>query len=236
MLNKFIFDVDGTLTPSRGKIDNDFREWFTEFCIDNEVYLVTGSDYPKTVEQLGEKLCRWPVYIFNCSGNDVWAKGKNIETNSWSLPDEAHKWLEIKLKNSSFPLRTGQHIEIRPGTVNFSIVGRGATLSERIMYKKWDQEHDERNRISIEFNHQFPTLESRIGGETGIDIYPKGHDKSQILKYFDKNDNLYFFGDKCTPGGNDYPLAKLIKNSYSVKNWQDTWERLEYFKEAGIAK
>ena len=236
MPNKFIFDVDGTLTPSRGKINDDFRRWFTEFCIDNEVYLVTGSDYTKTVEQLGEYLCRWPIYIFNCSGNDVWAKGKNIETNAWSLPDEARTWLEHKLKSSGFALRTGQHIETRPGTVNFSIVGRGATLAERIMYKDWDQTHDERNRISVEFNHQFSSLDARVGGETGIDIYPKGNDKSQILKYFDKEDSLYFFGDRCEPGGNDYPLAKHIKNSYSVKNWQDTQERLEYLREARIAQ
>ena len=236
MTNKFIFDVDGTLTPSRGKIDDDFRGWFTEFCIDNEVYLVSGSDYPKTIEQLGEYLCRWPVYIFNCSGNDVWAKGKNIKTNYWSLPNEAKTWLEHKLKASGFPLRTGEHIETRPGTVNFSIVGRGATLAERIMYKDWDQTHDERRQISVEFNHKFPSLESRVGGETGIDIYSKGSDKSQILCYFNKEDKLYFFGDRCEPDGNDYPLAKHIKNSYSVKNWQDTWERLEYLREAKIAQ
>jgi phosphomannomutase len=236
LTNKFIFDVDGTLTPSRGVIDNDFKEWFTDFCINNEVYLVTGSDYPKTVEQLGKYLCRWPAYIFNCSGNDVWAKGENIKTNSWSLPEDARLWLEDKLKTSGFPLRTGQHIEQRPGTVNFSIVGRGATLKERIMYRDWDQAHNERNRISVEFNHSFQDIESRIGGETGIDIYQKGYDKSQILKYFNQEDVLYFFGDRCDPGGNDYPLAKKIKNSYNVKNWRDTWEKLENFREVGIVK
>ena len=51
-MHKFIFDVDGTLTPSRGKIDNDFKKFFVEFCMNNNVYLVTGSDKPKTVEQI----------------------------------------------------------------------------------------------------------------------------------------------------------------------------------------
>ena len=31
-MHKFIFDVDGTLTPSRGKIDDDFKKFFVEFC------------------------------------------------------------------------------------------------------------------------------------------------------------------------------------------------------------
>ena len=44
MINKFIFDVDGTLTPSRGIIDLNFKMFFNTFCLDNDVYLVTGSD------------------------------------------------------------------------------------------------------------------------------------------------------------------------------------------------
>ena len=77
-MNKFIFDVDGTLTPSRSKIDPEFKIWFTEFCVNNEVYLVTGSDYVKTQEQLGDYLLRWPVFVYNCSGSDVWAKGERM--------------------------------------------------------------------------------------------------------------------------------------------------------------
>ena len=51
MVDKFIFDVDGTLTPSRQEIDMDFAVFFTEFCAENDVYLVTGSDREKTIEQ-----------------------------------------------------------------------------------------------------------------------------------------------------------------------------------------
>ena len=44
---KYIFDVDGTLTPSRQPIMPEFKDWFLDFCKHNEVYIVTGSDYPK---------------------------------------------------------------------------------------------------------------------------------------------------------------------------------------------
>lgn len=234
MKNKFIFDVDGTLTPSRDKINKEFKKWFLDFCITNDVYLVTGSDYQKTIEQVGEEICLRVNYVFNCSGNDVWSKGKNITTNKWTLPKQAREWFENALDESYFPLRTGNHIEERPGTVNFSILGRGASKKQRKIYIDWDLEKKEREFLSVEFNHQFHSLESRLGGETGIDIYPKGKDKSQILKYFDRDDKLYFFGDKCQAGGNDYPLAKKIKNSFQVRNWLDTWERLENFKEVRI--
>jgi phosphomannomutase len=232
---KFIFDVDGTLTPSRQKINSEFEEWFFDFAVGNHVYLVTGSDYSKTLEQLGSNICNSVKTIFNCSGNEIWQNGECTFKSDWMLPEDVDKWLNEKLISSTFPLRTGNHIEHRSGCVNFSVVGRNATLGERNLYKNWDSEHDERNRIAIEFNHTFTKLEARIGGETGIDIYPKGCDKSQILHHFKKTDKLYFFGDRCEPGGNDYPLSKEIKNSFHVKDWRNTWEILQNFKEAKVA-
>ena len=50
MVDKFIFDVDGTLTPSRQKMDEAFKRFFSRFASRNFVYLVTGSDKDKTME------------------------------------------------------------------------------------------------------------------------------------------------------------------------------------------
>ena len=239
-MNKFIFDVDGTLTPSRGFIDPNFKEFFIDFIHLNDTYLVTGSDYNKTLEQLGPDICNGVKCIYNCSGNDIWVCGANIKSTDWQLPDDVKAWLLTCLTSSKFVLRTGNHIEERPGSVNFSIVGRNATLKERQLYAAWDNETGERKRIATEFNHMFRALEARVGGETGLDIYPRGNDKSQILSDFSKEDKLYFFGDRMEPGGNDYPLANSISlrnngSSVHVKNWQDTHERLAYYQEVGIA-
>lgn len=238
-MNKFIFDVDGTLTPSRQSIDPEFKLFFTEFCVNNEVYLVTGSDYAKTVEQLGEYLLRWPVFVYACSGNDVWAKGENIRSKEWVLPEEPRKLLQSWLEVSKFSLRTGNHFEDRSGTCNFSVVGRNATLGERKLYVQHDKEFRERETIVLQFNSIYgDTICATVGGETGIDLYPVGWDKSQIIQDFDiKEDKLYFFGDKMEVGGNDFPLkiANSRGNNYQVKNWRETWERLAYLQEAKIA-
>ena len=50
MNHNYIFDVDGTLTPSRGTIDPNFAKEFLQFANTHRVFLVTGSDKPKTVE------------------------------------------------------------------------------------------------------------------------------------------------------------------------------------------
>ena len=234
-MNKFIFDVDGTLTPSRQTIDTKFKDWFIDFCDSNDVYLVTGSDYAKTLEQVGIEVCMSVKRIYNCSGSDVWEQGVNVRTNDWAAPKELYDLMYGWLEASKFPARMGRHIEERPGMINFSIVGRGATLGERKMYVEWDTNNRERESIAHQINMEFDGITATVGGETGIDIHPTGADKSQILKDFSKEDKIYFFGDRTEPGGNDYPIAKLLgKTSFQVKNWRDTWERLAYFQEAKV--
>jgi phosphomannomutase len=234
-VNKFIFDVDGTLTPSRGIINPVFKKFFNEFCRDNQVYLVTGSDKPKTVEQIGEDTYNLCYTVYNCNGNDVWQSNKHVRTNDWTLPDLAKTFLISCEYESQFDIRTGNHIEERPGMVNFSVVGRNATQEQRAAYVAYDTKENERTTIANAFNTMFPDLEARVGGETGIDISPKGADKSQIVKDFDKTDKLYFFGDAMHEGGNDQPLAKVVHSAKHVTGWQNTWEYLTWFQEQGIA-
>lgn len=236
-MNKFIFDVDGTLTPSRQVIDPEFKDFFKTFILENKVWLVTGSDYAKTVEQLGADICESVVTVYNCSGNDTYFKGKRVNCKKFEAPNELYDLMHGWLQTSSFPIRTGNHIEERMGTINFSIVGRNCTLKERKLYVKHDLENRERESIAYQINLEFPNITATVGGETGIDIYRKGGDKSQILEDFNKNDKIFFFGDRMEPGGNDYPLAAKLdeKRCYNVKGWRDTWERLYYFKEAKLA-
>ena len=234
-MNKFIFDVDGTLTPSRGIIDPKFKKFFNEFCRGNQVFLVTGSDKPKTVEQIGEDTYNMCHTVYNCNGNDVWQSKKNIRTNEWKLCDDAHEWLSVQLTESEFHIRTGQHFEHRPGMVNFSIVGRNANQQERNAYVHWDKASDERNNIAYNFNLKFPKLEAKVGGETVIDISPKGFDKSQIIEDFDKEDTTWFFGDAIYEGGNDLPIANVVDHFRKVSGWTQTMEYLQIFQEQGIA-
>ena len=231
-MNKFIFDVDGTLTPSRQQIDSDFAVFFSNFCAENDVYLVTGSDKEQTIEQIGEEIYSLAQRVYNCSGSDVWQGETHIRSDNWRIPIHVKAWLEDKLEESSFPLRTGLHIEERPGMVNFSVVGRNATMGERKLYVKHDTQIGERNIIADLFNKEFKELIARPGGETGIDISPKGADKSQIVNDFDPNDVLHFYGDRMDLQGNDYPLKKVIIDNdlgfaIEVSGWKDTWSKLK---------
>lgn len=232
-MTKFIFDVDGTLTPSRGQIDKEFKTWFNIFCKENDVYLVTGSDRSKTIEQIGEDTYNLCKRAYQCSGNDVWQSDIHISTNDWILPEEPHEWLTGKLTESDFKIRTGLHFEHRPGMLNFSVVGRNASQADRASYVQYEQHISERQIIAKMFNFAFPKLQATVGGETGIDIAPRGFDKSQILRDFEDTDTIHFYGDAVFEGGNDKPLADALMSfaqlgfSHQVRGWEDTWEKLK---------
>ena len=234
-MKKFIFDVDGTLTSSRCQIDPDFRAFMLKFSWENDVYLVTGSDREKTVEQVGLDIFYTAKRVYNCSGSDVYEKNKNVYRDNWELPLDVEKFLLDELDYSQFPLRNGNHIERRPGGVNFSILGRDEDpMLGRSEYIEWNERTNERVDIADRLRNQFPDLSVALGGQTGIDIGPKGADKSQILRDFSDDDELYFFGDRIEEGGNDYSLAEEVKKrngyTYHVRNYNETQEILRNYE------
>lgn len=230
---KYIFDVDGTLTPSRGKMDRQFANWFEHFATHNAVYIVTGSDREKTLEQIPEYIYNLCITVYQCSGNDVWQQDTNLRTSDFKLDDILFQDLINELEISKFHTRTGNHIDERPGLANFSVLGRNASLEDRFLYRQWDEHKNERQNICERLRKKWPNYNFQIAGETGIDITAKGSTKAQILTDFDPDDTLYFFGDKCKYGGNDFEIAsdviaRLSGNKvFEVNDWEDTWSILK---------
>ena len=215
------------MTPARKSIEPEFLHFFYEFSTSNDVYLVTGSDRDKTIEQVTPGIYNKAKRVYNCSGSDVYEGDVNVYRDDWKLPRDVENHLENELLFSKFPVRNGNHIERRPGGVNFSILGRGLTcFVEREEYVKWDQRTNERKEIARRLKLKFPELEVNIGGQTGLDLGPKGSDKSQILRDFKLGEQLVFFGDMMEEGQNDYALAKAVQelggSSHCVNGWKDT--------------
>ena len=240
----FIFDVDGTLTPSRLPMTKEFQKFFKQWIKKNKFYLVTGSDLPK----LQEQMCFFDIEaegIFTCCGNQFWLPNPSVPIqsadliydNKFKVPRKLNKLLGTILSNSRYPHRYGNHIEDRGSMVNFSIVGRDCTQEQREEYFEWDKENGERKIIANAVKEKFPDLDAVIGGQISIDIYPKGNDKSQVLNVIEQErlvppNEYIFIGDGIENGGNDYPLAELMDNTeicdwYHTKGWEQTKQILE---------
>ena len=231
----YIFDIDGTLTPSRLKIDSKFEKFFLKWMKDKDVYLVTGSDKDKTVEQVGEKIWTKAKRVYQSCGNAVYEGGELIKQLDFKLDKELRRLLYTFQAASEWKIRYGNHIEERIGLINYSTIGRNCPQEARERYAEWDKEIKERELFCKMVEDTFPDLEASVGGEISIDIYPKGKNKSQVL--LDINGPVTFFGDKCQPGGNDYPLVErlgqlnelynLSVTINEVNDYNDTWRILK---------
>ena len=227
-MTSFVFDVDGTLTDARQLIDPEFEKFMQEFTKVHTCYICTGSDRPKTIEQIGEELTNKFSKAYHCSGNHVYSNGVEIGKTDWQLTKDEYEFLETALDNINYPEKTGLHIEQRTGTANFSICGRNSTLAQRERYVHWEKENKARKTVAQQFNKLFPASEALVAGETSIDIFKKGHDKSQVRQYI--KDDIIFFGDKCFPGGNDFALSKLSERFHQINNgWRETYLILKNF-------
>ena len=230
MIN-YLFDIDGTLTPSRLPIKKEFEIFFLNWLKNKNVYLVTGSDKDKTIEQIGLEIWKSVKKVYQSCGNQVWEKGKLINERDFFLTSEINLTLNNFLNNSNWVEKFGNHFEQRVGLVNFSTIGRNCSQEKREEYYNWDKQTKERIKICEFIMEKYPDIEASVGGQISIDIYQKGKNKSQVLDEI--KGEIYFFGDRIDKGGNDYPIAERLQNEkrahklFKVQNPDETWEFLK---------
>ena len=198
-----------------------------------DIYILTGSDFPKTKEQLGD-LTKVVKGCYQCAGNELWVDDELVESASeFNMPKMMLAWCKQKMEESKFPHRTGKkHVDLRPGMMNFSIIGRGCTKRQRQQYIDFDNKNGEREELAKEFNELFHTYSAQIAGETGIDICENGKDKGQVYEPLKALYNsIIFFGDDTQDGGNDYPFASKIQSfphrCFHVDGPEETFETLK---------
>ena len=231
----YVFDVDGTLTPSRLPMNQELSQFFTNWLRNKKVFFVTGSNSDKTIEQVGLDIWKNITASLQSCGNQIFIDGKEVYKNEWEPNEKLINLLEHFLMSSDYKKRTSNHIEERVGLLNFSVVGRDCTQEERENYYEWDKTAQERLSMVKEIMEDFPELEASVGGQISIDIHPKGASKGQakewILNHLGEDTSIYFYGDKTDFGGNDYDLAKLLTEDrhkvFQVGNWEETYQLLK---------
>ena len=243
----YLFDVDGTLTPAKTRIDSNFSNDLSTWIEGKEVYIVSGGSYERIIDQLGVSIVDKMAGVFACMGNIFYQKydsGQHGQYSEWKLiyenkfkaPRGFYKQLDSVVRESSYDSKAIHHYEERVGMVNFSIVGRAATQSQRKAYADYDAMEKEREQIVKVLSKRYKSLDFVIGGAVSIDIFNNGNDKSQIIdKHFKdtiKTHKIAFVGDRIPAGGNDYALAEKLRKhpnggAYEVGSWQDTAKLLK---------
>ena len=237
-----LFDVDGTLTPSRLKVSDQMIDTIRALKkVPNiDIGIVGGSNLDKQEEQLGNDVLALFDYVFSENGlvafKNVDGESQLIEKTSIvkHMGEEQFQKLVNNLlaymAKITIPVKRGTFIECRTGMINVCPVGRSCSQDERMEFFRYDKEHEIRETLVNELSGVFSDMKltASIGGQISIDVFPTGWDKTYCLKYIDaKYDKIYFFGDKTYAGGNDHEIflhARTI--AYTVKSPQDTMNYL----------
>ena len=227
-MTTYVFDIDGVLCDTNCTINPEFHDWFIDWSIDKEYYIVTGGERQSTINQVGIEIVNNAKTQFHCMGNHVFIEGREYKLNQFTLRPEEMYWLNSYIQESPYHTKTGIHIEQRTGGLNVSVVGRNATTAERNDYIEWDRKYNERKILAIEFVKQYPRFEAYLGGNTSIDICLRGANKGSCMNLIRHNlQDTIFFGDKCTPGGIDFPVISYVGKYIQINNgYNETWEKL----------
>lgn len=244
----FLFDVDGTLTLPRLKISKEMVALLEKINAkkmhNNETVdlgFVGGSDLQKQMEQIGGE--NMSLFDWKFTENGLVSYYGDVLINKTSLIDHIgeggyQKLINICLQvlsHTYVPVKRGQFIELRNGMINISPIGRSCSQKERDDFEAWDKIHKVREGMICQIKEELSEIpglcemQFSIGGQISIDIFPRGWDKTYCLQYVgDKYDDIYFFGDKTFPGGNDYELFIDGRvNGIHVDSYRDTMEILE---------
>ena len=236
--NVVMFDLDGTLTPARKAMDNDVYDALVELSSYATIGIVTGSMW-EYIQQQATPFLDWAwasdtaeIMIMPCNGTQLYVPssgGSYKKQYAVSMKDEIGAenyrrlvWilsnLQVNmLEGIEMPV-SGNFISYRGSLLNWCMIGRDATHEERDKFVSLDEKYKIRETISPLLSENFAEFELSdlvehvIGGSTSIDIYPVGWDKRHSLTHIQaaEREGVYFVGDRCTPGGNDWPLYNIM--------------------------
>lgn len=235
-----LFDVDGTLTKPLHIITDDLDSFLQEKIKPlATIGLVGGSDLSKIARQMkGEDVVNRFDYTFCENGLVYYKNGKLLgkeNMNKFIGEDLSQKFINFCLKymsGISLPCKRGSFVEFRSGMLNISPIGRSCSQEERNEFAVYDAKHKIREQFTEAMRKEFPNsgLHFSLGGQISIDVFPIGWDKTYCLQHVMEGTDfkeIHFFGDKTSPGGNDYELfADERTIGHTVTSPEDTKQQL----------
>jgi HAD superfamily hydrolase (TIGR01484 family) len=235
MKKLIVFDLDGTLAPSKSSLAPETAGLLRDLLGIIKVAVISGGAWAQFEKQLladlpQDSLLANLSLLPTCGTKFFEYKGKWEELYSEDLTAEQIKKITDSLDQAA--RETGYHarkvwgkvIENRGSQVTFSALGQQAPLAEK---EKWDADFAKRKKITAMLEKLIPEFSIRMGGATSIDVTKPGIDKAygigklrDILHLSLKE--MVYIGDALFPGGNDYPVEEAGVVSILVKGPEDT--------------
>ena len=201
------FDLDGTLTQHRSKLEEPNRAVLDELGKKYKLLMVGAGNAPRIYAQMGE----YPIDII---GNYGMQESKIIDGKFTIVredvyaPDKAYfmKTIEYLRKKYGYTEYKGDTVEFHAtGMVTFPLLGTKADVSDKIAF---DPTREKRRVLYPEVLELFRDYTVYIGGSSSFDFSGKTYNKyDAIMRYAKENgyekDEILYVGDDFGDGGGD---------------------------------
>lgn len=236
-----IFDLDGTLTPSKTDMDAEMAELIKKLLEKKKVAVIGGGKYEQFQKQFLAKLevsreLLKNLFLFPTSGTAFYhfTSGVWQEVYVEKLSEEEKKAIFEAFAKTFQDLKYihprkvyGELFEDRGTQITFSALGQQAPLELKL---KWKEEHTgDKMKIVEMMKTYLPDLEVRAGGYTSVDVTHQGIDKEYGIKQIKKHlgidfSEMLFVGDALFPGGNDSAALRTGVSCFEVSGPKETKE------------
>src|ERR1035437_2600485 len=240
MKKLIVFDLDGTLSPSKSPLDAETSVLLHDLLGVVKVAVISGGAWPQFEKQLLSNLPHDDRIVdllllptcgtkfFQFAG--VW---KEIYSEDFT-PDEKRKIVSslneaVRMAGFSVERTWGAAVEDRGSQITYSALGQQAPLEEK---SKWDADFAKRNKIKAILDILIPEFSVRMGGATSIDVTKPGIDKAYGIKKLRdilciSLQEMIYIGDALFVGGNDYPVKQAGVISIPVRGPDETKRVIE---------
>jgi phosphomannomutase len=235
MKKLIVFDLDGTLAPSKSSLAPETAALMHDLLGIIKVAVISGGAWAQFEKQLLTDLphdsdlanlsllptCGTKFFQYDRKWKELYSEDLSAEERKKIIDS-----LDTAAGEAGYRADKvwGDVIEDRGSQVTFSALGQQAPLAEK---EKWDPDFAKRKKITTILETLIPEFSIRMGGATSIDVTKPGIDKAYgIGKLRDtlhvSLKEMVYIGDALFPGGNDYPAEQAGVVSIPVKGPDDT--------------
>jgi HAD superfamily hydrolase (TIGR01484 family) len=240
MKKLIVFDLDGTLAPSKQPLGKDVAEWIGKLLAKCRVAVISGGAWPQFEKQL---LANLPADVPLDRLSLLPTSGTRFMTydGKWNqlyaedfTTDEKQRIiaaLNEVFDNSGFKpdQHWGEIIEDRGSQITLSALGQEAPLEAK---EKWDPDFAKRKVMQAKLALLLPEFSIGRGGSSSLDVTRPGIDKAYGIAKLNEVlgiaiPEMLFVGDALFEGGNDYPARRSGVDCIQVAGPPETIKVIE---------
>ncbi|MBI3019792.1 MAG: HAD-IIB family hydrolase [Parcubacteria group bacterium] len=235
-----IFDMDGTLTESRGEMTPEHVELFEKLCSAFTVAVISGADVGQMHAQIPFQYL-WrkgvkPLYLMALNGNVCLRNGEEKWRTALFWRDRMDILAHIAALRTEFPCDVTDErdlVEDRAAQVSFSFIGHHAPRATKA---EFDKKGILRSTALAKVPFTSERIVVKVGGTTCLDYMPKDGTKAHNARKLFGEEGLQtalFVGDNLTPGGNDAVMVG-VTDCVMVENPRATFHLIDRLLRGGV--